>query len=79
VFTAASSKAPPPLQPSDFTPSLVTAGYLEVLYKGSPRHVSVQHFTGETLRTFAEHTATTVGVVVVVVCGGGGGGGGGGV
>jgi hypothetical protein len=35
----------------------------------------VQHFIGETVRiTFAEHTATTVGVVVVVAVGGGGGG-----
>lgn len=46
------------------------------LYKGSPRHVSVQHFIGEIVRTtFAEHTvvsrATTVGGVVVA--GGGGG------
>jgi len=57
LLMAASSKPPP--QPFNFIPSL------EVLYKGGPRHVSVQHFIGGTVRTtFAEHTATNFGVVV---------------
>jgi hypothetical protein len=57
VFMVASSKHLP--QPFNFTASL------EVLYKGGPRHVSVQHFIGGTVRTtFAEHTATNFGVVV---------------
>ena len=57
LLMAASSKPPP--QPFNFTPSL------EVLYKGGPRHVSLQHFIGGTVRTtFAEHTATNFGVVV---------------
>ena len=55
---AASSKPPP--QPFNFIPSL------EVLYKGAPRHVSVQHFISEQSEQHLRNTLQQTSVLFLV-------------